>query len=103
MPVGVYCTSRRFWEAALMSSASIKPVIFISYSHKDRPWLEYVRSFFAPLAKHWTLTIWDDEKLRIGDDWRGDIYSALGACDVFLLLVSRYALASNFIIDEEVA
>ncbi len=85
-----------------MSSESSKPVIFISYSHKDRAWLDYVRSFFVPLATHWTLAIWDDEKLRIGDDWRGDIYSALGACDVFLLLVSRYALASKFILEEEV-
>ena len=79
-----------------------KPVIFISYSHKDRSWLDYVRSFFEPFAEHWTLQIWDDKKLRIGDDWRGDIYSALDASQVFILLVSRYALASEFIRTEEV-
>jgi tetratricopeptide (TPR) repeat protein len=79
-----------------------KPVIFISYSHKDRSWLDYVRSFFEPFAEHWTLQIWDDKKLRIGDDWRGDIYSALDASQVFVLLVSRYALASEFIRTEEV-
>lgn len=79
-----------------------KPVIFISYSHKDRSWLDYVRSFFEPLAKQWTLLTWDDEKLRIGDDWKGDIYSALDSCRIFVLLVSRYALASDFILDEEV-
>src|SRR3954470_10164054 len=83
-------------------SVSDKPVIFISYSHKDRAWLDYVRSFFEPLAAHWNLQIWDDEKLRIGDDWRGDIYAALYVCRVFILLVSRYALASSFIINEEV-
>lgn len=86
-----------------MSEASTKPVIFISYSHKERPWLDYVRSFLAPLAKHGTLTIWDDERLQIGDDWKGDIFSAIDACDVFIVLVSRYSLASNFIVDEEVA
>jgi len=85
-----------------MADGSTKPVIFISYSHKDRAWLDYVRSFLAPLAKHGTLTIWDDEKLQIGDDWKGDIYSALDACSVFIVLVSRYSLASDFIIDEEV-
>jgi tetratricopeptide (TPR) repeat protein len=79
-----------------------KPVIFISYSHKDRSWLDYVRSFFEPFAEHWTLQIWDDEKLRIGDDWRGDIYSALDASQIFILLVSRYSLASEFIRTEEV-
>src|SRR5947209_4108796 len=82
--------------------ADDKPVIFISYAHEDRPWLDYVRSFFEPLATHWNLQIWDDEKLRIGDDWRGDIYSALDACHVFILLVSRYALGSTFIKEEEV-
>jgi TIR domain len=85
-----------------MADGTAKPVIFISYSHKDRTWLEYVRSFLNPLSKHGTLTIWDDEKLQIGDDWKGDIYSALDACSIFIVLVSRYSLASDFIIDEEV-
>jgi hypothetical protein len=85
-----------------MSDGTAKPVIFISYSHKDRAWLDYVRSFFAPLADYWTLQVWDDEKLRIGDDWRGDIYSAIDASRIFVLLVSRYALASEFIRTEEV-
>ena len=85
-----------------MADGTAKPVIFISYSHKDRAWLDYVRSFFEPLAAHWNLQIWDDEKLRIGDDWRGDIYSAVDACRVFIVLVSRYALASTFIANEEV-
>jgi len=78
-----------------------KPVIFISYSHRDRAWLDYVRSFFEPFAEHWNLQIWDDTTLRIGDDWRGDIYSAIDASCVFILLASRYALASKFILTEE--
>jgi hypothetical protein len=85
-----------------MPDGSAKPVIFISYSHKDRSWLDYVRSFFEPLSKHLTLLTWDDEKLAIGDDWKGDIYSALDSCRIFVLLVSRYALASDFILNEEV-
>jgi TIR domain len=80
---------------------SDKPVIFISYSHRDRAWLDYVRSFFEPFAEHWNLQIWDDTTLRIGDDWRGDIYSAIDAACVFILLVSRYALSSTFILKEE--
>jgi hypothetical protein len=86
-----------------MADGTTKPVIFISYSHRDRAWLDYVRSFLAPLAKQGTLTIWDDEKLQIGDDWKGDIFSALDACNIFILLVSRYALASDFILNDEVA
>src|SRR4029077_5618010 len=51
---------------------------------------------------HWNLQIWDDEKLRIGDDWRGDIYSAVDAWCVCFWRVSRYAVASTFIANEEV-
>src|ERR1700674_2360460 len=49
--------------APRMSSASIKPVIFISYSHKDEPekpgphdilWLTFVQSHLAPTVKHGT-------------------------------------------------
>lgn len=85
-----------------MSDGSNKPVIFISYCQKDRSWLDYVRSFFEPLARQCTLLLWDDENLVIGGDWRGDIYAALDECSVFILLLSRYSLASAFILDEEV-
>ncbi len=85
-----------------MSNGSTKPVIFISYCQKDRSWLDYVRSFFEPLARQCTLLLWDDEKLLIGGDWRADIDAALDECSVFILLLSRYSLASAFILDEEV-
>jgi hypothetical protein len=86
-----------------MADGTAKPVIFISYSHRDRAWLDYVRSFLAPLAKQGTLTIWDDEKLQIGDDWKGDIFSALEDSKIFILLVSRHSLSSKFILNEEIS
>jgi hypothetical protein len=85
-----------------MPTFADKPVIFISYSQTDRAWLDYVRSFFAPLSKQYDLQVWDDEKPLIGSDWRKDLYSALDACRVFIVLVSRYSLASNFVLEEEV-
>jgi hypothetical protein len=51
-----------------MSDGSNKPMVFISYCQTDRSWLEYVRSFFEPLARQCTLLIWDDEDLLIGGD-----------------------------------
>lgn len=83
-------------------SGSGKAVIFISYSQKDRPWLDYVRSFFEPLAEQCDLQTWDDEQLLIGSDWRHDIYAALDACQVFIVLVSRYSLASKFVLNVEI-
>ena len=85
-----------------MSDGAARPIIFISYSQTDRIWLDYVRSFFKPLAKRYDLLVWDDQRLQIGSNWRSDIYSALDACHVFIVLVSRYSLASDFVLDEEI-
>lgn len=85
-----------------MPGVPTKPLIFISYSHKDRQWLEYVRSHLAPAAAHGVMTTWDDNQLQIGANWKGDISSALDACQVFILLVSRHSLVSKFILDHEV-
>jgi tetratricopeptide (TPR) repeat protein len=78
-----------------------KPVIFISYSHKDSVELEYVRSHLGPIASLGSMTVWSDEELQIGDDWKGDINSAIDACTVFILLVSRHSLSSKFILEVE--
>jgi tetratricopeptide (TPR) repeat protein len=82
--------------------APTKPLIFISYSHKDREWVDYVRSHLAPAATHGVLTTWDDNQLQIGADWKGDIFSALDSCQVFILLVSRHSLVSKFILEHEI-
>jgi hypothetical protein len=89
-------------EKALEGDLS-KPIIFISYSHRDRPWLEYVRPFFTQLAKNVMLTIWEDGKLQIGDNWKGDIRATLDLCAILIVLVSRHSLSSSFVIDIEVA
>ena len=84
-----------------MPNGTAKPVIFISYSHKDRAELEYVRSHLGPIEGLGTLSVWDDNQLQIGDDWKGDINSAIDACSVFILLVSRHSLGSKFIREVE--
>ena len=61
--------------------------IFISYSHKDEEWLDYVRSHLRTAEE---LDLWDDRKLMGGDDWEAEIKAALAACDVCILLVSRH-------------
>lgn len=86
-----------------MADSTGKALIFISYSHKDREELEYVRSHLAPIEALGTLTIWDDNELQIGTDWQGDIKSALNTCRIFTLIVSRHSLASKFIKTVEIA
>jgi TIR domain len=84
-----------------MLDGTAKPVIFISYSHKDREWLEFVASHFGPAVKHGVLTIWYDEKLNGGDEFSEEINLRLNGCSLCVLLVSRYSLASDYIMDIE--
>jgi hypothetical protein len=88
-----------------------KPVIFISYSHKDEPktpgpkderWLSFVQSHLQPAVKHGMYDLWVDEDIPGGGAWRDEITSKLNDCDVCVLLVSRHSLASDFIIDVEI-
>ena len=87
-----------------------KPVIFISYSHKDEPkdgpndekWLSYVQYHLAPAVKSALFDLWVDEDIPGGDKWKATIAAKLKACDVCVLLVSPNSLASDYVIDVEV-
>jgi hypothetical protein len=87
-----------------------KPVIFISYSHKDEPerdpdgeihWLGDILSYVAP-AVNGTYELWTDEDIAGGADWESKIKEKLAACDICILLVSRHSLASKYVIEVEI-
>lgn len=77
------------------------PVIFISYSHKDKKWLEELLSQMVSLQRAGTLSIWDDSQIQPGEKWKDEIRKALAKARVGILLVSRHFLASDFIAREE--
>lgn len=79
-----------------------KPAIFLSYSHKDTEWLEFVQSHLAPSVAHGRFNTWDDRRIQGGDAWESEIEQALDGSAVFILLVSRHSLSSDFILKKEV-
>ena len=77
------------------------PKIFVSYSHKDRAWLERLQVHFKALERDGTVDLWDDTEIRYGADWDAEIESALDHAKAAILLVSADFLASDYIINEE--
>jgi tetratricopeptide (TPR) repeat protein len=89
-----------------------KPVIFISYAHADEPekpmdgevqWLSFVRRFLQPAVKEGIFDLWVDRHMLGGAEWDEEIEQKLHACDIFILLVSAYSTASDYVVDKEIA
>lgn len=71
--------------------------VFISYAHKDDTWRDTLRVALAPQERKGLLDIWDDKRIKTGDDWYKEIDTALKDCRIAILLVSMHFLASKFI------
>jgi tetratricopeptide (TPR) repeat protein len=60
-------------------SAPTPPKIFISYSHKDKKWLDLLLTHLKPSVRAADIDCWEDTRLRPGDDWLAEIRRALQA------------------------
>jgi hypothetical protein len=94
-----------------MLTDSTKPITFISYAHEDQPekvvgdavqWLTFVQGYLRPAIKFGKIDIWIDRLMRGGDDWDDEIESKLRNCDIFILLVSRHSMSSDYVVDKEI-
>jgi hypothetical protein len=110
--------SRRFARMVIgatepaMPTESGKPLIVISYAHADEPehpaegevkWLSFVTGYLRPAIKHGAVDLWLDQLIPGGADWEHEIGEKFRVCDIFILLVSRHSLSSDYIVDKEIA
>lgn len=75
--------------------------VFISYSHKDKHWLEKLRVHLKPYLRGGLMNVWSDIQMQPGDRWRDEIGRALAQARVAVLLVSPHFLDSDFIAANE--
>jgi TIR domain len=89
-----------------------KPLIVISCAHADEPEhpaegevkrLPFVTGYLRPAIKQGAVVLWIDRLMPGGADWEREIGEKLRACDIFILLVSRHSLSSDYVVDKEIA
>ena len=60
-------------------------------------------TYLQPAVKDGIFDLWVDRNMIGGTDWDPEIEQKLRACDIFILLVSANSMASDYIIDKEIA
>jgi tetratricopeptide (TPR) repeat protein len=75
--------------------------VFISYSHRDKRFLDELLAHLKPYVHSGSITAWSDRQIAAGSKWFADIQTALEKTRVAVLLVSPQFLASDFIHDHE--
>ncbi len=75
--------------------------VFISYSHRDKKWLDRLSVHLAPLLQKGVVNVWSDNEIQPGQEWQTEIETAMASAHVAVLLVTPDFLASKFITDNE--
>ena len=78
-----------------------KPVVFISYSHKDEQWKDLLRPHLKMLGDD-RIAIWDDRMIDPGGEWFVEMQRVMARATVSVCLISADYLASDFCVKEEI-
>lgn len=76
---------------------NLRSPIFISYAHEDESYLNKILMHLEPLRMQDQVCAWSDKDLEPGSDWERSIRNSIGNARVFLLLISKHFLASDYI------
>jgi|ERR1700722_3303334 len=81
--------------------AETRKTVFLSYAHEDRKWADELLTFLAPWIREKRVDLWDDSRIKLGDNWQAEIQKAIEEAAVAVLLVTKDFLASDFITKQE--
>lgn len=78
------------------------PLVFVSYSHKDKDWKNLLESHLRVLEQYYHMETWDDKQIPTGIDFKKKIIEAIDSADAAILLISADFLGSDFIRHQEI-
>jgi hypothetical protein len=81
------------------SSAPLE--VFVSYSHRDKSLRKKLGSHLAILEKQNLVSLWHDQIIGPGEEWKGKIDDHLNSARIILLLISSEFIASKYCWDIE--
>ncbi|MCP4109247.1 MAG: TIR domain-containing protein [Desulfobacteraceae bacterium] len=76
--------------------------VFISYSHKDEEWKDRLTAQLKVLELEGRYELWDEQQIRVGEDWLPEIEKALDDACVVVMIVSADFLVTKFIRNKQV-
>lgn len=77
--------------------------LFCSYSRKDKALRIELETHLKPLQREGLIATWHDQMLIPGEQWNGRIREELKRADIVLFLLSPSFIASDYIMEVEVA
>ena len=70
--------------------------IFISYSHKDKTYVEKLEKKLIEEC----FDVWIDRRISYGEEWLKDIQKNLDECDAFVVVMSKNSSESDMVQNE---
>lgn len=88
--------------ALRLSGTDERPLVFVSYSHKDEPWKDKLVEHLRNYELDDLLEIWEDRRIEPGADWYANIKDVLRRTRCAICLISPSFLSSRFCRFEEI-